>query len=111
MTTNVTTGDFSNTGAQGLVLICNCTSLGAGAPTLAAQMMIKDPTTGLTVAYGGAGSAVTLVVGLNIIGIWHLGVTAGTVYVNVPAPALFQVKVTAGGTGSVSGTLIGQYLI
>lgn len=108
---NVTTGDFVNAGAQGIVLLFNCTSLGGGAPTLAAQLMIKDRYTGNTVAYGGTGSAVTLAVGLNVLLIMHLGVTPGTVYVNAPLPARFQVKLTTAGTGTTTGTLVGQYVI
>ncbi len=103
LTTNASTSDITNPCGRGLAVFLNVTSLGGGAPTAVVALMGKDPVSGL---YGsmGSNSALTLVVGVNTV-VFYPSATAGTGSANTVVPYRFQIKVTAGGTGSITGTV------
>lgn len=109
LTTNAQSQDLANTMARGMVGYLNVSSLGAGAPTAVVALMAKDPSSGLYVQLAVT-TAITLAVGLNVFA-FYPGLSNTSPMMNAMVPADFAIKVTAGGTGSITGTLTGCLVI
>ncbi len=109
LTTNAQSQDIANTFARGFVGYLNVSSLGAGAPTAIIALMAKDPASGLYTQLAVT-TAITLVVGLNAFA-FYPGLNGTNPLINCVAPADFALKVTAGGTGSITGGVTGCLIV
>ena len=111
LTTNASSQDVKNMACRGFLGRFNCTSLNAGAPTGVFALMAKDPGAGNpTYTQLAATAAITLVVGVNLFE-FYPGLSGTSPLINVACPDVFQIKLTFGGTGGITGTLSGTLLV